>query len=99
MVHFSVRIKDFNFGSFFGIIRNPFLCDNECDLEGIVTGKQSATAKAICDVFSTASNSVGVEGSDTAESIAQRNAAHALFFSLCHLLQWLRLVTFRVGVR
>jgi hypothetical protein len=68
-------------GSFFGKTRNLDLFDGERDLKGIVTWNKSATSKAVSEVFSRARNCVGVEGSDAAEAIAERNAAQAFLFS------------------
>lgn len=78
---------------------NPLLFDNERDLGGVVPMNKSAFAKAVCAIFSAASNGIGVKGSDAAESIAHLNAAQAFFFSRCHSLQCWRLVKFRGGVR
>ena len=58
-----------------------FLLHDERDLRGIITGNKSAAAKTVNAIFNRARSIVGVEGSDSAEVKAHRNASQAFFFS------------------
>jgi hypothetical protein len=91
------RVGYFNDGSFFGKSFNPFLLGDESDFPVLVPINEPASSKAISAVFSRGRKIVGVEGLDKESRIADRNAAHAFFFSRYWTAQWLLLVTFRLG--